>query len=751
MTDPRPIPDRFATARSVLVVDRLMGVAIRTGGVGIIAAVSAILLFIAWQVAPLFSGATVREDRRLDAVAATAAGLAAVGLDEWGEHPYVVDRQGRITVFKAGDGTMEASFTLPGPAPAVLHYAARHARFLAGGPDGRLRTAQLAFTPVFADGKRTIKPTLKPGLDLPLMDGPLADVAVGGSEARQIAVGLGADGRIAVVDLVAEETMLGRGNLKPTGTVDLTGLVSGKVRRLLVGDTGTQVVALTADGDAIVLQREDHGWERRQVFRPFADLKDPSIADAAFLLGDVSIAFSSATGAQRLFSLAIPPGGDRRVFVNTKTFDPLPGGATFTAVSLRNKSLLSASGKTLSLRFGTSADIRWERALEFTPLAGAIGAKYDRLAVVGDDGGLHLFSLHDPHPEASLRAFFGKVWYEGASAPKYEWQSTGGTDDFEPKLSLVPLIFGTLKGTIYALLFAIPIGLLAALYTAEFMHPKVKSVIKPTVEIMAAMPSVVLGFLAALWLAPRIEDRVPSIICIVLLVPAVTALLDFIWARLTPSQRSLIRPGWEWVALLPVVAIVGVGAWHLGPAVESLLFTVHHADGTVVADFRQWWPKVMGVPYEQRNSLVVGVMMGFAVIPIIFTITEDSLSNVPRNLRSASLALGASRWQTAWRVVLPTASAGIFSAAMIGLGRAIGETMIVVMATGNTGVMDINLFNGMRTLSANIAVELPEAPVHGTLYRTLFLGALLLFLFTFAVNTVAEVMRTRLREKYKTV
>ena len=159
----------------------------------------------------------------------------------------------------------------------------------------------------------------------------------------------------------------------------------------------------------------------------------------------------------------------------------------------------------------------------------------------------------------------------------------------------------------------------------------------------------------------------------------------------------------------------------------------------------------MGVSYEQRNSLVVGVMMGFAVIPIIFTITEDSLSNVPNNLRSASLALGASRWQTAWRVVLPTASAGIFSAAMIGLGRAIGETMIVVMATGNTGVLDINLFNGMRTLSANIAVELPEAPVHGTLYRTLFLGALLLFLFTFAVNTVAEVMRTRLREKYKTV
>jgi len=170
-----------------------------------------------------------------------------------------------------------------------------------------------------------------------------------------------------------------------------------------------------------------------------------------------------------------------------------------------------------------------------------------------------------------------------------------------------------------------------------------------------------------------------------------------------------------------------------------------------VADFRLWWPTVTGTPFEQRNSLVVGFMMGFAVIPIIFTIAEDALSNVPQSLRSGSLALGASRWQTAFRIVLPTASAGIFSALMIGLGRAVGETMIVVMATGNTPIMEWNIFSGMRTLSANIAVELPEAPHHGTLYRTLFLGAMVLFVMTFMVNTVAEVLRQRLRDRYKTV
>jgi phosphate transport system permease protein len=143
--------------------------------------------------------------------------------------------------------------------------------------------------------------------------------------------------------------------------------------------------------------------------------------------------------------------------------------------------------------------------------------------------------------------------------------------------------------------------------------------------------------------------------------------------------------------------------------------------------------------------------MGFAVIPIIFTISEDAFSSVPASLTAASLALGASRWQTAVRVVLPTASPGVFSAVMIGFGRAVGETMIVLMATGNTPVMDWSMFNGFRTLSANIAVEIPEAPQGGTLYRVLFLAAALLFLMTFAVNTVAEIVRQRLRERYKAI
>ena len=151
--------------------------------------------------------------------------------------------------------------------------------------------------------------------------------------------------------------------------------------------------------------------------------------------------------------------------------------------------------------------------------------------------------------------------------------------------------------------------------------------------------------------------------------------------------------------------------------------------------------------FVQRNTLVVGFVMGFAVIPIIYTISEDALSSVPEHLRSASLACGATPWQTAIRVILPVAMSGIFSAVMIGLGRAVGETMIVVMAAGNTPVMDINIFNGLRALSANIVVEMPEAVKDSTLYRMLFLAALTLFAVTFVVNTVAEIVRMRFRKR----
>jgi len=219
-------------------------------------------------------------------------------------------------------------------------------------------------------------------------------------------------------------------------------------------------------------------------------------------------------------------------------------------------------------------------------------------------------------------------------------------------------------------------------------------------------------------------------------------IFGFVWRQLPGSIRHRIPEGWDAALLIPVVLLLGAASFGMSEPLEAMLF-----DG----DMRSWMSNELGIGFDQRNALVVGLAMGFAVIPTIFSITEDAVFSVPKHLSFGSLALGATPWQTLVRVVILTASPGIFSAVMIGMGRAVGETMIVLMATGNTPVMDFSIFQGMRTLSANIAVEMPEAEVDSTHYRVLFLAALVLFSFTFVFNTLAEIVRQRLRTKYSSL
>ena len=334
------------------------------------------------------------------------------------------------------------------------------------------------------------------------------------------------------------------------------------------------------------------------------------------------------------------------------------------------------------------------------------------------------------------------MWYESYAEPDFIWQSSSATTDFEPKFSLVPLSFGTLKAAFYAMLVAVPLAIMGAIFTAYFMPSELRRMIKPTVEVMEALPTVILGFLAGLWMAPFIESNLPGVFMILVLSPIAVLIFGFAWTRFPKSIRFMVPDGWEPALLMPVIAVTGWIAFSLSVPVEAAFFG---------GNMPQWISTELGISFDQRNSIVVGAAMGFAVIPTIFSIAEDAIFGVPKHLSYGSLALGATPWQTLVRVVMPTASPGIFSALMIGMGRAVGETMIVLMATGNTPIMDFNIFQGMRTLSANIAVEMPESEVGSTHYRVLFLAALVLFLFTFVFNTVAEIVRQRLRAKYSNI
>jgi phosphate transport system permease protein len=463
------------------------------------------------------------------------------------------------------------------------------------------------------------------------------------------------------------------------------------------------------------------------------------ITALSLLLGGRSLVVGREDGRSEVwFQVRGEEGKSKLQYV--REFSGPPSPVNSFATSPRDRSFFAAyANGELRLFHSTSERLLWSGGSPVgAPAALCYTPKADGACLAGG-GSLVLLDVRNPHPEVSLKALFGGVWYEDHPGPESIWQSGGGTDEFEPKLSLAPLLFGTLKGTLYALFLAIPLGILSAMYTSQFMSPKLERYIKPSVELMAALPTVILGFLAGLWLAPRLERWFPALVLAVAVLPLSVLAAGWVWERSPARVRRGLPAGSELIVHMAFLALGGAFCLSVETAFESLAFG---------GDFRRWLGEVTGLGYDQRNAVVVGIAMGFAVIPIVFTISEDAFSSVPKNLVSGSLALGANRWQTVARVVLPSASPGVFAAVMVGFGRAVGETMIVLMSTGNTPIRDWSPFNGFRTLSANIAVEIPEAPQHGTLYRTLFLSALLLFAVTFAVNTAAEVVRLRLRKRY---
>ena len=319
------------------------------------------------------------------------------------------------------------------------------------------------------------------------------------------------------------------------------------------------------------------------------------------------------------------------------------------------------------------------------------------------------------------------------------WQP-GTLPGESPLYGLQPLAWGTLKAAFWALLFAVPLALGAAIHSALYMPPRLRSRLKPTLELMEAMPGVVVGFVAGLVLAPWVERHLAGALALVAVLPAGMLLAGLAWRRLPASWRHRLPQGWAGLWLMPWLALLVATALWLSPWLEVLLF-----DG----DLRGWLEARFGLGYASRNALIVGLAMGFAVIPGIYALAEDALSGVPASLGEGAQALGATRWQSLWKVVLPAAAPGVFSAVMIGAGRAVGETMIVLMASGNTALMTLSPLEGMRSMAATIAIELPEAVPGGVHYRLLFLAALALFVFTFLVNTLAEVVRARLHRRYR--
>jgi len=717
-------------------IDRAAVFVITLGGLSVVVGVLGILVFIAAEALPMFRSAGL--DARpavplADASPEIRDAMRAVATDEYGRYVGSVEPDGTLKFRNLNDGSVAQVVPIPGLTPGTAILSSSRSvlggHIAAGTADGRVALMTVRYTPQYEQNKIS-------SLTIDVRDRGIADVDTQRRPILQVDYHEENEERIVAAIVGEREIVLWRKG-ESGDAVQATVSVGNnhRVRQVRVGRRGS-ITAGTDDGRL-------YHWilEEQPRLADVVTVAEEPITALEYLIGGTSLVVGTQSGGlSSWFPATVGDGAEH--MVRGHAYEPQGAAVVALAPSPRDRSFAAVGADgSLVVRHQTSERTLARRTLDRPVGRLVISPKADAILAVGPDR-VQPFAFSNPHPEISWRSLFGKTWYESYAEPEYVWQSSSGSDDFEPKFSLVPLVFGTIKGTLYALLFAVPLAVLAALYTSQFVHPTIRAKVKPTVEIMAALPSVVIGFLAGLYLATVVEKHLVAVFLMMVLMP-IFGTSGFLFWKLMPRRISQgLRPGMEVFLILPLLVAAGWTAVAIGPWTELAFFG---------GDARTWISTTLGLTYDQRNCLVVGLAMGFAVIPIIFTIAEDAFTSVPSNLTAASLALGASRWQTAVRVVLPTASPGVFSAVMIGFGRAVGETMIVLMATGNTPVMDWSIFNGIRTLSANIAVEIPEAPHGGTLYRTLFLAAALLFVITFIINTIAEVIRQRLRERYKAV
>ena len=731
--------------------DRFARRAIALGGLSVIVAITLIFFYLLYEVMPLFKSASIEQESSFELPESVRADkILTMFTEEQNEIAALLTESGKLLFINAQNGQPVSEQQLPLMDAAISSIKVKTPgddTLLLGLNNGQALAVATTFKVDFdAQGQRLgVKPQVtqlfngKP-LQLDSQQRPLHYITQQTAPDGVLLAGLVDKGEVVMV-LLRQRSNFITGEVQET----LEPIVfpsTSLYQRVLIAPDHHYIFALRSSGHLDVYDSRD--LQNIQLSHTLALVKPgQQVTQMIFQLAQQSLLIGDSQGQITQYFM-VRDEHNQQQLTKIRTLKLADAPIKVLEAEQRRKGFVAVDSRGRVGLFNTTAEKTAidQPLLDAEPLLAALAPRASMLLMQDAQGVFHRYAIDNPHPETSLKSLWGKVWYEGYSEPQYTWQSSSASNEFEPKLSLTPLAFGTLKAAFYAMLLSVPLAVCGAMYTAYFMAPAVRRKIKPVIELMEALPTVILGFFAGLFLAPFMETHLPGVFAVLLLMPLGIVTFAFTWAQLPDRIRDLIPEGWHVVVLVPLVVVLGWLSFSLSQPMELWFFN---------GDMRNWLSNDLGIDFDQRNAMVVGFAMGFAVIPTIYSIAEDALFGVPKSLSHGSLALGATPWQTLVRVVLPTASPGIFSAVMIGMGRAVGETMIVLMATGNTPVMNANIFEGMRTLAANIAVEMGESALGSSHYRILFLAALVLFLFTFVVNTLADLVRQRLRNKYSTL
>ncbi|MBV1881530.1 MAG: ABC transporter permease subunit [Pseudomonadales bacterium] len=737
--------------------DKVTTVTVTIGGLSVVGTLLLIFLYLFSEVTPLLKGAEIHQVNHYSMLNPGET-TRYVAMEEQAEIAFRLTAEGNALFWQAQTGESVREIRLPIPEGASISVVEESTIdsgiLILGLSSGEVLIVKHHYRTRYPNDERVITPSIEYpyGSNTFVMSSKaLTKVAIRDDEEKMTLAALDNAGGLSVIKFQKEEDFLSGEVVLEKTQVELT-FSHGEITELAIDsdqhwlffiENHTRLNAVDLYQDVPVIL-DSYAIED----------EDNRFVDMTLLLGGISLLTVDTQGSIIQWFMVRNTQGPWslqpvREFSNGSLSNGSSAEATLIAehrrkgfLSYRNLRAGSGKGSELVLYHSTAHRelLREELPMSIDQLG--IAPRANALIVLDSENQASYWTVENEHPDISWSALWDEIWYESYRQPGYIWQSSSASSDFEPKFSLTPLAFGTLKAAFYTLLLAAPLAICGAIYTAYFMAPALRRKVKPLIELMEALPTVILGFLAGIWLAPFIENNLTGMFLLFLSLPVTVFLSGYFWHRMPSQLRCQVPDGWEAALLIPMLLFAIGGSLYFATGLESAFFE---------GDMRSWITHELGISFDQRNALVVGIAMGLAVIPTIFSIAEDAIFSVPRHLSNGSLALGASPWQTLVGVVLPTASPSLFSALMIGMGRAVGETMIVLMATGNTPIMDANIFEGMRTLSANIAVEVPEAEVGSTHFRVLYLSAFFLFLFTFVVNTVAEVVRQRLRKRYSSL
>ncbi|HEY7840735.1 MAG TPA: phosphate ABC transporter permease [Gammaproteobacteria bacterium] len=548
------------------------------GGIATIFAIAVIAFYLLYVVIPMFYPARIEPVAAYPQPGGATAETVHFAMEEQREIGLRLTADGTAIFFRAANGEPISEKRLFADSVPVTAFGAGDPSqyvFGFGRADGTVLIAKHRYDVSYPNDVRLITP----GITFPLGEAPVV-VDAGGNAIRKLAVqydgdaatiaALTEDARILLVNLEMEGSLLSK-EVKLART-EAAIPVEGRITHLRI-DVEQRELYLADEGGFIYYYDISNKSSPRLIQRVDAVPDGTRITSMEFLSGGISILAGDSRGViTQWFPVRDPD--NNYTLQHVRDFQSQKAPITAITPEYFRKGFAAADADGYLALYHTTANrtVKVEKLEQDGISRVAISPRANGALLETGGGQLRYLELHNEHPEVSWQSLWGRVWYESRQQPEYIWQSSSATSDFEPKFSLTPLLFGTVKATFYAMLFSIPLAILGAMYTAYFMSARMRQMVKPTIEIMAALPTVILGFLAGLWLAPFIERHMPGFFACLLVMPLSILVASWFWHFLPDRVRLVVPDGWEAALLVPVILVAGAVSFALSQPLEIMFF-----------------------------------------------------------------------------------------------------------------------------------------------------------------------------------